>query len=229
MATSKPLSPDAIPLLQPGERLTRGEFERRYAAMPHVKKAELIEGVVYIDSPVRFGGHAVPHAHLIGWLGHYRLHTPCVIVGDNGTVRLDEENEPHPDGMLLLDPTCGGRASISSDDYVEGTPELVLEVSASSSSFDLHTKKTIYLRNGIREYLVWSVLDRQIDWFAAHGDAFELLRPDELGILRSEVFPGLWLDAAALIRGDLAAVVAVLQQGIASPEHSAFLQKHAKP
>jgi Uma2 family endonuclease len=141
---------------------------------------------------------------------------------------LDEENEPQPDGMLLLDPACGGRASISSDDYVEGTPELILEVSASSASFDLHTKKAVYRRNGVSEYLVWRVLDRQIDWFAAHGDAFELLAPDELGILRSEVFPGLCLDAAALIRGDLAAVVAVLQQGIASPEHAAFLQKHAK-
>ncbi len=182
-----------------------------------------------MPSPVRLSGHAEPHSHMMGWLFNYKLHTPCVIIADNGTVRLDEENEPQPDGMLLLDPACGGQASISSDDYVEGTPELVVEVSASSSRFDLHTKKTVYHRNGVREYLVWRVLDRQIDWFAAHRDAFELLVPDELGILRSEVFPGLWLEAAALIRGDLAAVVAVLQQGIASPEHAAFLQKHAKP
>jgi Uma2 family endonuclease len=228
MATSKPLSPDAIPLLQPGERLTRDEFERRYAAMPNVKKAELIEGVVYMPSPVRMGGHAEPHSHMMGWLFIYKLHTPCVKIADNGTFRLDDENEPQPDGMLLLDPACGGRASISSDDYIEGNPELVLEVSASSASFDLHTKKTVYHRNGVREYLVWSVQDRQIDWFAARGDAFELLAPDELGILRSKVFPGLWLNAAAMIRGDLAVVVAVLQQGISSPEHAALLQKHAK-
>jgi len=229
MATSEPSSTNAIPFLQPGERLTRDEFESRYAAMPNVKKAELIEGVVYMPSPVRWSGHAEPHFHLMGWLFHYKLNTHCVIAADNGTVRLDEVNEPQPDGMMLLNPACGGRASISSDDYVEGTLELVVEVSASSASFDLHTKKAVYHRNGVREYLIWRVLDRQIDWFAVHGDAYELLVPDDLGILRSEVFPGLWLDAAALIRGDLTSVVAVLQQGIASPEHAAFLQKHAKP
>jgi Uma2 family endonuclease len=229
MATSKPLSSDSIPFLEPGDRLTREEFERRYAAMPNVKKAELIEGVVYLPSPVRLSGHAEPHSHLIGWLFNYKAYTPCVRMADNATARLDENNEPQPDGMLLLDPVCGGRSSVSSDDYVEGTPELVVEVSASSASFDLHTKKTVYLRNDVREYLVWRVLDRQIDWFAAREAAFELLMPDALGILRSEVFSGLWLDAAALIRGDLSAVLAVLQQGIASPEHAAFLQKHAKP
>ena len=142
MATSKPLSSDSIPFLEPGDRLTREEFERRYAAMPNVKKAELIEGVVYMPSPVRLSGHGEPHFHLIGWLFNYKLHTPCVIAADNGTVRLDEDNEPQPDGMLLLDPVCGGRSSVSSDDYVEGTPELVVEVSASSASLDLHTKET---------------------------------------------------------------------------------------
>jgi Uma2 family endonuclease len=228
MATTKPLTPDAIPVLEPGERLTRDEFERRYSAMPNVKKAELIEGVVYMPSPVRWSGHAEPHSHLIGFLFYYKLHTPCVRIGDNGTVQFDDDNEPQPDGMLLLDPGCGGQASISSDDYVDAAPELVVEVSASSASFDLHTKKTVYLRKGVREYLVWRVLDRQIDWFVARGDTFELLVPNALGILRSEVFPGLWLDAAALIRGDLSAVVAALQQGIASPEHATFLHQHVK-
>ncbi len=229
MATSKSLSPDAIPFLEPGDRLTREEFERRYAAMPNLKKAELIEGVVYIPPPPRFREHAEPQAHLMGWLGYYKVYTPCAIAGDNATVRLDEENEPQPDGILLLKPACGGQVSISSDDYVEGAPELVVEVSDNTASFDLHTKKTVYHRNGVREYLVWRVLDRQIDWFVARGDAFELLVPDASGILQSEVFPGLWLDATALIRGDLAAVVAVLQHGIASPGHAAFLQKHGKP
>ena len=46
---SKP--PRILPL-EHGDHLTREEFERRYEAMPHVRKAELIEGVVYMPSPV---------------------------------------------------------------------------------------------------------------------------------------------------------------------------------
>jgi Uma2 family endonuclease len=228
MSTSKPVLPETIPFLEPGDRLTREEFERRYEAMKHVKKAELIEGVVYMPSPVRLSQHAAPHSHMIGWMYYYKAYTPCVIVADNATARLDLDNEPQPDGMLLLDPSCGGHAAISADDYVEAAPELVVEVSASSASYDLHTKRTVYRRNGVCEYLVWRVLDRQIDWFVARGSTFEPLTPDITGILRSEVFPGLWLDAAAMLGGDAAAVLATLQQGLTSPEHATFLQKHAK-
>jgi Uma2 family endonuclease len=228
MSISKPLSTDRTPCLEPGDRLSRDEFERRYAAMPHVKKAELIEGVVYVPSAVRLDNHAAPHSHFIGWMWYYKAYTPGVIVADNATVRLDLDNEPQPDASLLLDPRCGGQAIIGADDYVEGAPELVAEVSGSTASFDLHTKKTVYRRNGVREYLVWRVLDREIDWFAASGSDFVLLMPDGSGILRSEVFPGLWLDVVALLRGDLAAVLAVLQRGLASPEHAAFLQTLAQ-
>jgi Uma2 family endonuclease len=215
-------------MLVPGDRLTRDEFERRYSAMPYVKKAELIEGVVYMPSPVRFEQHGEPHSHLNGWMLYYKAHSPCVRIADNATVRLDLENEPQPDGIMLLDPRCGGQTTISADGYVESAPEFVAEVSASSTSFDLHTKKNVYRRNGVREYLVWRVLDRQIDWFALKGGDFEPLVPDAAGIVRSEVFPGLWLDVAALLRDDLAAVLAVLQRGLSSPDHAAFLDKHAK-
>jgi Uma2 family endonuclease len=228
MSTSKPLSPDIIPFLEPGDRLSRDEFERRYSAMPNVKKAELIERVVFIPSPVRLKAHAKPHSQLITWLGHYDAYTPCATVADNGTARLDMDNEPQPDAMLFLDPGFGGQVAVSEDDYVEGAPELVAEVSGSSASFDLHTKKTVYRRNGVREYLVWRVLDREIDWFAARGSEFVRLTPDGSGIVRSEQFPGLWLDTAALLRGDMAAVLTVLQSGLNSPEHVAFLRKHAK-
>jgi len=228
MSTSKPRSSDLIPFLEHGDRLSRDEFERRYAAMPNIKKAQLIEGVVYMPSPVRLDVHGAPHSDLMWWLGHHRVFTPGVIVGDNTTVRLDMHNEPQPDAFLLLDPKQGGQSSLSDDGYVEGAPELIAEVSSSTASFDLHTKKTMYRRNEVREYLVWRVLDREIDWFAARGSEFVPLVPDGSGILRSEVFPGLWLDTPALLRGDLAGVLTVLQQGLASPEHAAFLQKHTK-
>lgn len=131
---------EPIPPLEPGDRLTRAEFERRYQAMPQLAKAELIEGMIYMPSPVRFRRHSQPHAHMLGWLVQYEAGTPGVATGDNGTTRLDLDNEPQPDAVLLIDPTCGGQARISEDDYVEAAPDLVVEVAASSVSFDLHTK-----------------------------------------------------------------------------------------
>lgn len=224
MTPSKPPQ-EAVPALEPGDRLTRVEFERRYEAMPALKKAELIEGVVYMPSPVRLRRHADPHFRLITWMGTYAAATPGIIGGDNATARLDMDNEPQPDVMLLVDPDHGGQAVITADDYVEKAPELVAEISGSSVSFDLHTKLNVYRRNGVREYLVWRVLDQQIDWFAIRSGEFEPMVPDAAGILRSVVFPGLWLDAAALVGGDMPRVLAVVHLGLASPEHAAFVTR----
>jgi Uma2 family endonuclease len=213
-----------LPPLENGDRLSRSEFERRYDAMPGLKKAELIEGVVYMPSPVRFRRHGRPHAHLIGWLVTYEAGTPGVESGDNSTARLDLDSEPQPDALLLIDPERGGQAVISADDFVEAAPELVAEISASSASYDLHAKLDVYRRNGVREYIVWRVLDRVIDWFVLQGGQFVPLTPDG-SLLKSEVFPGLWLDASAIIRGDMTTVLAVVQQGLSSPEHAAFVSR----
>jgi Uma2 family endonuclease len=213
----------AIPPLEPGDRLTRAEFERRYDATPHLKKAELIEGVVYMPSSVRLDRHGSPQANLVTWLGVYQAFTPGLRSADNTTVRLDETNEPQPDALLMIDPAHGGQARVSADDYVEAAPELVAEVAASSASYDLHSKLGAYLRNGVREYLVWRVLDGAVDWFVLRGGQYQRLTAGADGVLRSGVFPGLWLDAAALVNGDLAHVLAVVQQGMASPEHANFV------
>jgi Uma2 family endonuclease len=148
-----------------------------------------------------------------------------VSVGDNGSVRLDLENEPQPDVAMIIDPSHGGQARLSPDDYVEGAPELVAEVAASSVSIALNTKFRIYRRNGVREYIVWRALDRAVDWFGLHEGQYDRLLPGADGAYRSEVFPGLWLDADALVRSDMAGVLQVLQQGIASPEHAAFVAR----
>lgn len=218
-----------VPPLENGDRLTRDEFERRYDAMPHLKKAELIEGVVYVPSPVRYQHHGAPHAVLVGWLVYYAAHTPGVCVSDNSTVRLDLDNEPQPDALLLIDPARGGQTRISSDDYIEGSPELVAEVASSSVSYDLHDKLHVYRRNGVREYLVWRVRDQASDWFVLRAGQYERLSADANGVWRSEVSPGLWLDAAALIRSDLAAVLAIAQQGLGSLEHAAFVARLHPP
>jgi Uma2 family endonuclease len=223
--------PREIPPLVAGDRLTRLEFERRYAAMPHVTKAELVEGVVYMPSPVSDSGHGAPHADLITWLGVYRSSTPGVRAGDNSTVHLDMDNEPQPDGQLRILPEFGGRTR-TVDDYVEGGPELVAEVAASSASYDLHDKLNAYRRNGVQEYVVWRVWDREIDWFVLRGGAYERLPLLPAGHYHSEVFPGLWLDPAALVRGDLARVLQVLHEGLSSAEHVDFvarLKKYQQP
>jgi Uma2 family endonuclease len=216
------LAHDVVPPLENGDKLTRAEFERRYEAMPHLKKAELIEGVVYVPSPVRHRFHGRQHIHLASWLGHYEAGTPGVEASDNSTVRLDLDNEPQPDVLLFIDPACGGQALIDADGYIDGAPELVAEVASSSASYDLHAKLRVYRRNGVREYIVWRVLEQEIDWFVLRAGQYERLPLDAEGLLRSEVFPGLWLDPAALLRGDLATVFAVIQRGLATPEHSAF-------
>jgi len=217
-----------IPPLVAGDRLTREEFERRYHAMPHVKKAELIEGVVYMPSPVRVDSHASPHAQLIGWLVHYWAFTPGVQAGDNGTLRLDLDNEPQPDAFLRILPEQGGQSK-TVDDYVEGAPELVAEVAASSASYDLHDKLRAYRRNGVREYIVWRVWDQQIDFFVLKGGNFEPAAIDTAGLYRSTAFPGLWLDPAALVCGELARVLRILDEGLATPEHAAFVARLKPP
>lgn len=212
-----------IPPLRSGDHLTRDEVERRYQAMPDVNKAELIEGVVYMQSPVSAEEHGEPQFDLIGWLGVYRAHTAIVRGGTNATVRLDLDNEPQPDGYLRLLPECGGQARLV-DGYVTGAPELIVEIAASSASYDLHEKLNVYRRNGVREYVVWRVWDAAVDWFVLRGGRFEPL-PLADGIYRSEVLPGLWLDPAAVVRSDPAEVLRVLQQGLASPEHAALVAR----
>ena len=223
MRTAK-LSPTlTIPPLENGDKLTRVEFERRYSAMPHLKKAELIEGVVYMASPLRITNHGNPHARIITWLGNYWSATPGIELGDNATVRLDLDNEPQPDALLRIE--IGGQSTISQDGYVEGAPELIVEIAASSVSLDLHQKLKVYRRNQVQEYLVWRVEDGEFDWFSLQQEEYIKLEPLENGIICSQVFPGLWLDRAALLAGNLARVLTVVQQGLASQEHEEFVKR----
>jgi Uma2 family endonuclease len=224
MTLARSIGSSSILQLENGDRLTRTEFERRYHAMPHVKKAELIEGRVYMPSPVRARKHGKPHAIIVGWLFNYCEATPGIELLDNPTVRLDEDNEPQPDVCLRIEETAGGQSRIAEDDYIEGAPELIVEVAASSASYDLHDKKQVYRRHGVREYLVWRVLDRSLDWFVWQEGVYVDLPVDADGIIRSRSFPGLWLAVEDLLAGNLANLVAALNLGLASPEYRAFQQ-----
>ncbi len=209
--------------LHSGDRLTAEEFERRYSAMPGVQ-AELIEGVVYVASPVSVD-HSESHLRAMFWMAAYLTTTPFVAGGDNGTIRLDLDNQPQPDGYLRVLPEGGGRAKISEDRYVVGAPEFVIEIARSSASYDLHDKLNAYRRNQVLDYVVWQVEEGIIQWFSLRGGRYERIEPTPEGHYHSPVLPGLWLDPSALLRGDLCEVLRVVQLGLASPEHTAFVAK----
>jgi Uma2 family endonuclease len=226
MITSTVSPPATIPPLENGDKLTRVEFERRYQAMLDVKKAELIEGIVYMAAALRYKSHGEPHAYIMSWLGVYKAATPGVGIADNTTVRLDADNELQPDALLRIEQ--GAQSQISEDDYVEGAPELIVEIAASTASIDLHQKLKVYRRNQVQEYLVWRVYDGEFDWFRLNNGEYIKVELNQDGIICSQIFPGLWLDKAALLTGNLAKVLEVLQQGLASQTHQDFVQELAK-
>jgi len=200
-------SPPTLTILENGDRLNRVEFERRYTAS-NIKKAELIEGLVYVASPLRFTPHAKPHSQIIGWLITYQSLRTDLEVGIEPTVRLDADNEPQPDAVLFR---LGGNAQVDEDGYITGSPELIVEIAASTVSYDLHAKKRAYERNGVKEYIVWRTLDQQIDWFVLENGQYVELAPNAAGIIHSREFEGLRLNVSAILNGDISTVLKTLQ------------------
>ena len=193
-----------LPLLEAGDHLTRDEFERRYAMRPDIHKAELVQGVVHVPSPVKIDDHGVPVSLITAWLVNYAALHPGTRVATDGTVRLSAVDVVQPDVMLWRE---GGSASTDADNYLEGAPELVVEVAASSATYDLHTKKESYRRAGVREYIVWRTMDHMIDWFRLVDGQYKNVLPDEEGTVESTVFPGLRLNLPRLLQGDPAAIL----------------------
>lgn len=219
--------PQPQPPLESGDRLTRPEFERRYAAASHIKKAELIEGVVYVASPLRHEQHGKPHSRVMTWLGVYQALTQGVDLSVEPTVRLDLDNEPQPDAVLFIESAAGGQTRLSSDGYIEGSPELIVEIAASSAAIDTGSKKQAYRRNGVLEYVIWQSYENQLEWFYLVEGDYVLLQPEADGILQSRVFPGLWLAVDALLNNNMGQVLTILQQGLQSVEHREFVDRLA--
>ena len=228
MTTLTVPSPQATPAqrlpLEAGDHLDQPTFHELYKAMPEGVRAELIGGIVILPSPLRFR-HGSLHATLITWLALYGASTPGARAADNATDILGEDSEPQPDGILFLE---RGAARENEEGYIVGPPEFLAEVASSSISYDLHSKKADYERYGVQEYLVLSVFDKRAFWFVREGSAFVEMPADGDGIHRSRGLPGLWLDAAALFRGDLKRIQEVLALGLASAEHAAFVVARTK-
>lgn len=200
--------------LDNGDRLCAGEFLRRYEAMPEVKKAELIQGIVYLGTAVRCWGHGIPDGLAQGWLGNYAAYTEGVEHVTSTTVKLDPDNIPQPDGLLFR---SGGNATVDEQDYLSGPPELVVEIAASSVSRDSGMKRDSYRRAGVREYLLWRVDDAAIDWWyldEQEGDWCSIEAAAETGCLESREFPGLVLDVAAALAMDSKAVLGTLRTAL---------------
>lgn len=225
--TSWTASPAAggVPPLQPGDNLGREEFLRLWQQHPEIKRAELLAGVVYMPSPL-----SVQHGNAdnrVGTLfGYYALQTPGTEAGNNATTMLLED-VPQPDVHLRILPECGGATELSGP-YLAGPPELIAEICLSSAAYDLHQKKDLYEKAGVREYLAVLLFERTLHWHVLRDGKFDLLPPDGDGIHRSRVFPGLWLDGAALFARDDRRLLDVLHQGLASAEHQAFVQELAR-
>ena len=201
-----PAAWETVPFLENGDVLHAREFLRRFERMPDVKKAELIEGIVYMGSPVSVK-HAEADSLIQGWLLAYAAKNKQVRVAANVTVQLDPENTVQPDALLRLLPEHGGECRPGDKGYLRGAPELIVEIAASSASVDLHDKRRAYERNGVKEYLVWRVLEGQLDWFRLEGDEYVKRTPDPAGLIRSSAFPGLNLNVPALLAGDSEAVL----------------------
>jgi Uma2 family endonuclease len=216
---------EGVPPLEPGDRLTRAEFERRWEAMPNLKRAELIEGVVYMAAAVRYRQHGRPNRWVTRLLVTYEGRTPGVAGADNVSIRMDLDNMPQPDSLLFIEPPHSRLIAIGDDGHLVGAPELIVEIASSSASYDLGAKLHAYRRNGVPEYVVWRVLDGEFDWFVLHEGEFRRQVIEDEGIVRSTQFPGLWLDTRALLDDKIADAFETLERGLKTPEHAAFIRQ----
>jgi Uma2 family endonuclease len=210
-----------LPSLDNGDRMTQQEFHRRYEAYPNDVKIELIGGTVYVASPMR-----TPHGDLT-WklvipLDYFTEHTPGIRGSDGASVILGESSEPQPDLHLRLLPEYGGQSRLDKKKYLIGAPEFIAEIAHSTRSLDMNQKREDYLAAGVQEYLVVCVEEKEFHWF--HFPSKRKLKADRRGIWKSRIFPGLWIDQAALFALDSARLRAAVQEGIASPEHAEFIR-----
>jgi Uma2 family endonuclease len=217
-------APALPPPLRVGDHLTRDEFLHRWEAMPDLKHAELLDGVVYMPSPVAHRHNSL-HFEIGGWLWQYAAATPGCEGGTEGTWLIAADSAPQPDLSLRL--LTSGLSRVVNG-LVTGAPELAVEISYSSTARDLGIKSDIYRRHGVREYLVILAQENDVLWREAVKGRYRKFMPDSNGVLRSTVFPGLSLDTAALWSRDWPQVRACLEENLATPEHAAFVRRLRK-
>jgi Uma2 family endonuclease len=211
-----------IESLHPGDYLCRDEFLRRWEAMPNLKKAELIGGIVYMPSPTS-RKHGDMHIQVAQWLGYYATHTPGCKAGVDATW-LMQKDAPQPDVHLRVLDEYGGHSEPSGP-FVQGAPELAAEVCLSSTSYDLHQKKELYRSAGVDEYVAVLLSEKEVRWHRLVDGTYQVLAATPAGIIQSAIFPGIWLNVPGLLNGEMLQVLETLNQGLRSPEHGNFVAR----
>jgi len=212
------------PGLVTGERLTVEEFLRRWEELPDLKNAELIDGVVYVPSPVSLT-HGSLDLLIHMWLGYYAQATPGCKGGSNSTW-LMSGSAPQPDAYLRILPSHGGQ-SANEGPLGAGAPELAVEICVTSTEIDFGPKPALYQRAGVREYITVEQFGQRMIWRVLENGAYVAQTPPLDGIVRSQVFPGLWLDLAAFWSDDGAKMLVALNAGLASQDHRQFVERLA--
>ncbi len=213
-----------VPPFQNGDAMDQPTFHALYVGTPRGFRAELIEGIVYMASPVQLR-HGGPSLKVSQWLGAFADEVEGAQAYNEITAILTATSEPQPDHTLIVLPEAGGQTRENADGFLVGAPELALEISNTTALIDLHAKKTMYERCGVREYIVVETKRQAVHWFVRRGDKFAPLKSDADGIFKSRVFLGLWLDGSALFDRSAKRLLATLQLGLATPEHAKFAAK----
>ncbi len=216
-----------VPLFENGERMDQNTFMALYEQTPKGFRAELINGEVHLPSPVSLR-HGRPHRLVCQWLGEYADETAGTDAFLDATAILSDDSVPQPDLSLIVIPEAGGQTAENARGYLTGAPELAVEISNTTAGIDLNAKLRDYERYGVREYLVVIVREREVRWFIRRKDRFTPTKPDAAGLLKSKVFPGLWLTPEAVFDRSATRLLATLRQGLASPDHAKFVAKLAK-
>lgn len=210
--------------LEAGDHLDQPTFHACYKTMSSEFRAELVGGVVIVPSPLS-SEHGAYHALVMTWLGSYWIATPGTQARDNATAILGDTSEPQPDAVLIIDPACGGQTGLSADGYATGPPELIVEIASSSASIDLHSKRRDYEQAGVLEYIVVLTRQREIRRFVLQEGQFREMNAGVDDVVKSTVFPGLWLYTEGLLQLDGLQVMETLRQGMATPEYAVFRQQ----
>ena len=212
-----------LPPLQNGDRLDAKEFCRRWDGTPGLKRAELIGGQVYMNPPVS-ESHGGPHWDLSFWIGHYVVATEGLKATSDTSVQFGPQDMPQPDVVVRIKEQYGGKSHLV-DGMLHGVPEFLIEVAASSAAYDLYVKKQLYAAQGVQEYLVHAVHERKFVWFSLESGAYSELLPAKNGVIRSLVFPGLWLDTKAMLANNWPKILETLRHGMATEEYREFAVK----
>jgi len=212
------------PGLVTGERLTVDEFLRRWEELPDLKHAELIDGIAFVSSPVSLE-HSRLDMRIIWWLSHYACLTPGCDGGSNGTW-LMSGSVPQPDADLCILPSHGGQSG-NKGPLAIGAPELAVEICVTSSALDMGPKLALYQRAGVQEYITVEATGQRLIWRVLDNGAYVAQALPADGIVRSRIFPGLWLDVTAFWANDRAQMLTVLNAGVASEDHRLFVERLA--